>query len=437
MNATASSTVDMAFWSVLGIASVLLFFAAVTVLNAAVRGRRPKSGVAAAVLALLLYVEFQSICTFAFPSDHIPGVVEQRMTPVFAGIHPMAFIAVDVLGATVLALLFAEIVRRERRQITPMSIKEAIDDLPMGICCFAEDGTVLMANRAIEDLHRELFGEALTNGAVMGRLAAERAAWASEAPATDGLRMVHTPSGRVWSLTARGITFAGRAARLVEASDVTELFGKSRELEDKRRELDALNRRLTAVNRQVVALAAAKEVVEAKVRIHDEFGETLLAIRQVLADGGEPSAAEVRALADRLRRSLEVLRAGGGREAADEYTLMLDTAENLGVTVEIDGKLPETQPQKHIVATAIHECLTNTIRHARGTHLACTARDEGARFVLAFANDGDVPTEPVTERGGLGTLRTLVENAGGTMEVAVEPRFAIRITLPKEGAHDL
>ena len=117
----------------------------------------------------------------------------------------------------------------------------------------------------------------------------------------------------------------------------------------------------------------------------------------------------------------------------DEYELMLMTAKKLGVSVVVTGKLPDRDPQKHVTATAIHECFTNTIRHAGGDELYVTAEETDESIRITFTNNGRRPAEPVREQGGLAALRALAESLpGGRMEISVSPRFAVILTMPKE-----
>ena len=57
--------------------------------------------------------------------------------------------AVAAAGA-VLALMAAR--RGERARITPMSVKEAVDSLPSGVCVYLPGGRVILINRAMERL---------------------------------------------------------------------------------------------------------------------------------------------------------------------------------------------------------------------------------------------------------------------------------------------
>ena len=59
------------------------------------------------------------------------------------------------------------------------------------------------------------------------------------------------------------------------------------------------------------------------------------------------------------------------------------------------------------------------------------------RLLARLTNNGTQPTGPIREQGGLKTLRTLTEQAGGVMTVTVLPGFAVCLELPKEVDHAL
>ena len=107
-------------------------------------------------------------------------------------------------------------------------------------------------------------------------------------------------------------------------------------------------------------------------------------------------------------------------------------AARLRVALLVTGALPQTEPQKHIVAVAIHECMTNTVRHAHGDELQIRVVEGEERMIVTFTNNGEAPAGEVEEKGGLSSLRELTEKAGGTMTVCTGPSFAIRLELPKE-----
>ncbi|NLD82897.1 MAG: hypothetical protein GX637_01915, partial [Clostridiales bacterium] len=118
-------------------------------------------------------------------------------------------------------------------------------------------------------------------------------------------------------------------------------------------------------------------------------------------------------------------------------TLMLETAEKLGVRILLSGELPATEPQKHVIATALHECITNTLRHARGDELRVSIEEKDGVIRAAFTSNGEQPAEKVQEKGGLSSLRILAQNAGGNMVLSASPVFSVILLLPKEVPHAL
>ena len=106
------------------------------------------------------------------------------------------------------------------------------------------------------------------------------------------------------------------------------------------------------------------------------------------------------------------------------------------MTVLTEGTLPSGGTAGEIAAAAVHECLTNTIRHAKGDLLHVRAEKKNGRTVLTLTNSGLKPCGPIAEKGGLGSLRRLAERAGGTMEIAYTPEFRLTVILPGEVEDD-
>ena len=250
--------------------------------------------------------------------------------------------------------------------------------------------------------------------------------------------LILLPDDTAWSIEQEELPFDGTRLHMLYAFDITETYRKTLSLQKLQKEVAALNERLANYNQEIVALTTQREILHAKVRIHEELGGILLAMKKLITEGGSPE--EFSDLHGRLSRNLFFIRTESPRrELRDEYELIMETAETLGVHIHLEGKLPEQQTRKHIFATAIHECITNTLRHAHGDALfiTCTelASPQGACIRAVFTNNGVQPTEEIKEKGGLLSLRKLLEAAGGTMTVRSVPAFSLTVELPKEDDH--
>jgi two-component system, NarL family, sensor histidine kinase DesK len=112
----------------------------------------------------------------------------------------------------------------------------------------------------------------------------------------------------------------------------------------------------------------------------------------------------------------------------------------------VDVDLPEiARPVEEVLAWAVREGATNTLRHSRATSWTVTARsegrDDGDRLVLEIVNDGApaVPAAAVGPRDGdTGTgLAGLAERAravAGTASAERTPdgRFRLLVEIPRE-----
>ncbi len=87
------------------------------------------------------------------------------------------------------------------------------------------------------------------------------------------------------------------------------------------------------------------------------------------------------------------------------------------------------------MATGIHECFTNILRHAHGDRLQLQMSEDDGAYHARFIGSGKPPEGEIREKGGLGILRDLTQRCGGTMRVSVRPEFTVDLDLPKEAAY--
>ena len=420
------------FWLLIGPLAVCLFWAAVGITALSVLRKRNYFLLHGVSLMAGTYFIIQCISYYVEPITVAAWPLEAaaRFVGLPRPLHLLLFAGISVVTWQ----LYDNLIRYGKTRITPMSVKEAVDSLPSGICFYRPGGRIMMINRAMEELcgkalgRLPLSGEVIREGLFSGRL---EAGWSL---AAEGERiLIIAPDQTVWSFSERMAQLSGKPALGLIATDVTELYQKTLMLRERKEKLAALNERLTVYNREIVSLTAEKERLSAKVRLHDETGADLLAIKNYLQNGGgETEREEIRA---RLRRNVSFLLTGDIPAAGDEYELMLKTAGELGVRVHIEGRLPQEEPQKHVAATAIHECLTNTLRHAHGDELRVKVEENSKCYILSYTNNGEQPAEPVWAKGGLKSLRTLARNTGGSMEISISPVFTVRLILPKEVPH--
>ncbi|MBR6119575.1 MAG: hypothetical protein IKQ04_04565 [Oscillospiraceae bacterium] len=425
------NAVSFDLYSWIGMAALLLFLAGCGVLVYALWLRRLRYIPPLAAAVGISFLAFQgAICIVYAPERGYP-VSEDFLANALASLPlGLVFGLIAALGL-LLGLCFARLLRWEKQQITPMSVKAATDSLPDGLCFYLPGGRIVLVNETMQRLCQSLTGDYLANGERFREQLFSDAALPVKRPVTQsGLLVLELPDGAAWAISESEGRYRSSPVRMLTASDVTELLQKSASLQKLQAQLAGLNRRLTDYYRDVAALTTQKEILSARVRLHDEMGAELLMMQRYLIHGGpEAERAELEA---RLRQSLNFLKHQPRALRRDELEQILETAEQLQLRIVMEGPLPEPSPLRHILATALHECMTNTLRHAGGDELRVKLSHAGERLLVRLTNNGAQPEAPIREQGGLKALRALTEEAGGVMRVQIRPVFAVCLDLPRK-----
>lgn len=404
-----------------GIAVSALLFACIALTVLEVQQKRWKKLVFLIPMIVLLYASAQ--CIAYINTQHLSSSWLLLVLIQLFGRLPLIVLLIFLLVLTaVICLLFYESQQWKHQHITAVSIKEAVDDMSAGLCIYEDSGKVVLKNIAMEKVCRALTGTALLNGhEFAGQVQAVQ-------QSLDSKPIVMLADGGTLSFSESHIVEDGKSWHVMTAFDITEEYQKIRILSEQQKQVVALNQKLVAYGKEMVSSITAKEILNAKMKIHDEFGVNLLAAKHYILNGGTPQEAE--ALKTSLCRNVDYLRHEGVRPETDEYTVLLKTAENLGMHVHVSGVFPKQPAMRHLLVSAMNECLTNTIRHAHGDTLRVAIHQSDTSIAAVFTNNGTQPMSPIVEKGGLTFLRQLIEKAGGTMTIQVKPTFLLEIKLP-------
>ena len=335
---------------------------------------------------------------------------------------PWILVAVLLILAAVHLSVAIPIERRRLfERITPDSIREATNDLTMGICFADPAGRIILCNETMRELSYMMIG---SYPQMIGELDT-----VLFPPGPDGERpssgIFFFPSGNVRQFNSSRITVSGEEGwRQITAQDVTELYRVREQLESENRRLAETNRKLRAMYDRMTDDIREKESLEMKIRVHDTMGRSLITIQDIMENPDEAD----KKLAE-LKEAVSILsdsQAPPDGDIADE----MKNCEKLGVRLILHGYLPKDPGLERIVISAIRECATNCVRHAHGTYIAVDIQERYGIYSVTITNDGEKPKGKITEGSGLSSLRRRIEASGGEMLTAYSPRFALLLNLP-------
>ncbi len=346
--------------------------------------------------------------------------------------HHLSLLLITAILVTALAVLLAFHMKQwGQSHISNISVKSAIDLLPDAICCYDADGRIWMKNYRMDWICKESTGEVVDNAQTfLEQVRSSSPQMKCQVEEISGKYYLHLKDGQTFALSEEPIHVQNQAYQMLILSDVTEEYAKTQTLREGQRRVQELNENLKRYNREIVSVLSSRETLNAKMKIHDELGLGLLQIRKYILEGG--TSEEKESIKQSLQNNIGFLLQDIKPVIVDELHLLLKTAEDLGITVHINGDHPESGRFTEFFRKALHECLTNTLRHAGGDEVTAVIEEREHDIQVHFTNSGVQPTEKIHEKGGLLSLRRLVEAQGGTMEISINKGFCLMITVPKE-----
>ena len=314
-------------------------------------------------------------------------------------------------------------------QISSVSVKEAIDTLHTGLLFFRRSGDILLCNRQMDGLARQLSGQSLHNGLAFQQLLEGGELHGGCArEILGGQQVFRLPDASVWSISAHAIPMGRRAFVLLTADDVTERWDAVTLLARQNRALEQRGRELRHTIEHLQAICEAEEIARSKGRVHDLLGQRISLLLRALRDGQQPDEA---LLMDFARSLPTAMREDGTPSPARRLALLRETFQGMDVSVEIRGALPEDREVAESFAEIAVECVTNAVRHGYATRIQFHLFHNDC-WRMTVTDNGIPPAGPIREGGGIGGMRRRIARLGGTLDLYTVPRFRIELSVSRE-----
>ena len=347
-------------------------------------------------------------------------------------------VSIDFLLLSLFTLLnlFITIVliRNRKNTISKMSIKEAFDDLPCGICFYEASGVTRLVNSKRNDFSIRITGEYLLNGKKFISILTDENIKRNSLSHQEEEEYIISLDDHVYSFRRREHQLPDESLYEIIATDITRKHQLSRELNKKNKELSSFNKRMRQYGETIEELTIEKETLSAKRTIHDKLGKLLILSRQSLDKDRTEEEKEV--LLSTWKNTLIAFESMKENESNDTYDELFKAAKDIGISIIFSGRRPESRKGKKIAAKAIIECMTNTIKHAKGNEVYVSFKERNRFIEIQITNNGEQPKEEIKEGGGLSSLRLLIEREGGSMKIISFPRFEMNITIEKGEEYD-
>ncbi len=379
---------------------------------------------------IFIISSFVLICLFSFVKSNsiekVPNIARWMIN-----IPIWIYILLSILFFSLSIVVFIIGYKFDKKHISNVSIKESFNNLPSGICFYDQNGVLQLANIKINDLCIKITGHQLLNGADFWNILI------SNEPILNCIRLkcgerpiIKTFDHNVYSFKRIIHKINNDIIYEIIATDITIKYNLSVDLEKKNKELELLNKHMREYGENINEIIIAQEILNTKIHIHDELGKLLLLTRRALSqDIKEQERNELLAL---WKDDLIGFSKTKQKKNSDTYTGLYVAAKAIGVTIDIKGIKPKEKRLKNIIINAAIECITNTVKHAKGNVVNVEICAQKNYFIITITNNGIPPKVEIKEGVGLSSLRTLIEREGGNMTIISLPTFMLKIIVPKE-----
>lgn len=335
------------------------------------------------------------------------------------GSIPVCFIVGMLFLFLGLQLVWDGYIRQKKRKIImPQTVKQCFDILSDGVGYFSEEGMPFLVNKQMLRLC-DLIGDSdrIDERKIISELARRGGRWITQ-----------TKDGKIWDFRKTDILIRKHNVQEVVAYDVTEVYTLKKKREQQYKVLQKYNDHLRQFDDEIEQTVVQKEILLAKMKIHDDIGSLLIAFRHYFAKPERSNKQEIlnrwRSLAEDIKKERRI--------TEDSWLRLKKDAEKWNLELQILGKIPNQTVIQNIFYAAIREALTNTVKHTKGTKVMCRITEAGGKMCIEIENDGESPKKPIIEGGGLGNLRRMVQGAGGIMDIQSQPVFKIKLELQQE-----
>ena len=415
-------TKNSGIWYLITVASLLLVIGGLITLITSILARRNKGKIflkgISVYVSFSLFMILMDCARFAYLSEPDP-----RYQPFQLDLFELPwelYAGVEAVLLFFLILFILDDLQYRSSHLTPDAIRETVDLLPEGLCISALDGTILLSNMQMNAICRAMTGSILSDASRFRQMIKTNAEKQNEET------LIRTSEGKTWRFSLDQLTEEESRYDLLVATDVTAQYKVIEELREKNERLIDIQQRMKAVSDLSGDMFVAQEEMDARVALHNQLGQVLLMGRHYLDHPESTDVQRIYLATSQMNSFLlgEVQRPGD--ETEDEMELALSLAGSIGVSVKMTGEPPLDHGPRKLLADAIRECAANAVKHANGD----TVFVEIDGNTALLTNNGSSPKGPITESGGLLTLRQRTEAAGGTMAVQSQPAFSLMICFP-------
>ena len=173
-----------------------------------------------------------------------------------------------------------------------------------------------------------------------------------------------------------------------------------------------------------------EELLNYKIRIHDELGNAILRTRKALRSD-DISKESVQNIVYGWANTIGAFEKNLLESKTNEgsgYKDLVSQAKSFNVNLVFKGNFPKDDA---LAVRLVRETMYNSIRHAYADNITVNTLERPDSFHIQISDDGKKKVDSIKEGGGLSSLRKAIEERNGELKIIANGRVRILAILKK------
>ncbi|NLC65813.1 MAG: hypothetical protein GX752_02575 [Clostridium sp.] len=382
-------------------------------------------------ITLILIILVTSLSKKVFPLIVIPAAIISLPAAeiILAEFFPWFFISSLILFLIRSIVIIISSIRTIRTNISALSVKHAIDTLHTGVLFSENDGHILISNKKMQDLMIIIANKIYRNAIdFYEMIVSNEFNLRYDKAKLDGHKVYILGDGSAWMFTKTDVTIKMKNYIHISASDVTDIWKLTSQLQMQDEELRDKSQELKEAIKNLHILSKKKEIENAKMRAHDILGQKLSVLLRTIQTEESIDYDLLVSLSNGLLKELKSDQIETG--PYDELKSIQQIFSAIGVDIQFEGEFPKDSEKARLFVDIIREGSTNAVRHGFATKISIKVRPAKNAYKLIINNNGHPPINPIVPGSGLGVMRKKVSAQGGNLNIIEKPLFTLSVVIP-------
>ena len=339
---------------------------------------------------------------------------DHKFSNFFSRLPLFIYIILIVVCIIFIPIFSIHIYKYSKNNISYNSIKDSFNASNDGLLYFDSDGACLLINNKMEEIASLLTKSYILNGFSFLELVKDK--------------KITLSNGKTFKFIYNTInTLNEEEINEIIALDVTKIVEKNELLDVENKKLKEANKKLASYNNQTLELIRHKEILNAKINIHNEMNALVLQSSYLLSNDNYDERMKLLSKWENNALLLcKEVEYDNNLDFISDLNILAD-AINVKIICNDYSLIKSNDKIISLFVLATKEALLNIAKHTDSKELFINITKDNDILTISFINDNNKNISPITKGCGLNNVLKAVNELNGKMDIINNEKFILKI----------